>query len=90
MMVFVDNMNAHFRGMIMCHLMAETTDELDAFAKKLGLRRKWRQAGSWNHYDICLSMKKQAIAAGAREVTTREMVMLVREWREKNTAMLEK
>lgn len=84
-MVYIDNYNAPFRGMTMCHMMAETVEELDAFAKSIGLNPAWRQGGSWPHYDVAMSKKKQAIAAGAKEVTCRELVALVQGWRKNQT-----
>lgn len=37
-----------------CHLMADTSDELHAFAARLGLRREWcqHQGRVLEHYDL--------------------------------------
>lgn len=54
--------------MIMCHMWADTVEELHEAAEKLGLRRAWFQQppkASWEHYDISLSVKTKALAMGA-------------------------
>lgn len=78
-MVYVDNFNAPFGRMIMCHMVADTTDELLAMADKIGVSRRWIQdAGTYlEHFDICLSAKKKAIAAGAKEMGAREQARMV-------------
>ena len=70
MSVYVDDMNAPFRGMKMCHLIADTTKELLAMVDKIGVQRKWIQdAGTKReHFDICLSKKELAIKYGAVEI----------------------
>lgn len=70
-MVYVDNMNAKYRGMIMCHMIADTHDELIAMVDTIGVQRKHIQyAGTKNeHFDICLTKKRKALAAGATEVS---------------------
>lgn len=62
-------MNAAYRGMTMCHMMAD----------KIGVQRKWIQkAGTpHEHFDICLSKKKKAVAMGAKEVGWKEMADLM-------------
>lgn len=75
MPVYIDDYEAAFGRMIMCHMMADTREELDAMADKIGVARKWIQLeGRFPHYDICLSKKKQAIKLGAIEISAREMV----------------
>jgi len=57
-----------FRGMIMCHMFADTDEELEAMARKLGLRESWRQKPRESigpHYDIATSKRHQAIRLGA-------------------------
>lgn len=66
MTVYVDDMRAKFGRMVMCHMIADTDTELHAMADTIGLARKWFQG---DHYDISLSLRAKAIAAGAQEVT---------------------
>jgi hypothetical protein len=77
-MVYVDDFNAKYRGMIMCHMIADTTEELLGMVDKIGVQRKWIQdAGTpYEHFDICLTKKKKAIEFGAKEVNRREMATL--------------
>ena len=74
MTVYVDNMRAPYRRMVMCHMVADTEDELHAMADKIGVARKWYQG---DHYDVCLQMRALAVQNGAKEVTQRELVRLV-------------
>lgn len=76
MAVYVDNYNAPFRNMTMCHMMADTHKELITMASRIGVKLKWIQyPGRWNeHFDICLSKKKLAIQLGAIEVSSKDMI----------------
>lgn len=81
MPVYIDNYNASYQRMIMCHMIADTEEELHAMAKKIGIARKWHQAPpehKYSHYDICLSKKKQALRLGAIEVSTRRLILIAR------------
>jgi hypothetical protein len=77
-MVYVDNMDAPFGPMIMCHMIADTTEELLIMADKIGVARKWIQnAGTYSeHFDVCLSAKKKAIEHGAKEIGMRELAAM--------------
>ena len=77
-MVYVDDFNAPFGRMLMCHLVADTTGELLAMVDKIGVNRKWIQYPGTDkeHFDICLSKKKLAIKHGAKQVTARELVII--------------
>ncbi len=70
MTVYVDNYNTPFRGFIMCHMISDNLEELHTMAKKIGLKFAWFQnkKGDIPHYDVSLSKKKEAIAAGAVEL----------------------
>lgn len=78
MAVYVDNFNAKYRGMIMCHMIADTTEELLAIVDAIGVNRKWIQdaGNSFEHFDICLDKKQKAIALGAIEITPKELVKI--------------
>lgn len=68
-----------FGGMLMCHMAADTTEELNAMADKIGVSRRWIQkAGTYlEHYDICLSKRKLAVRAGAIEMGQLSMMRQV-------------
>lgn len=68
MTVYVDDVRHQFGRMIMCHLWADTLEELHDFATKIGMRRQWFQQppkASWEHYDISLGKKELALSLGA-------------------------
>ena len=75
MSVYVDNFNAKFGRMTMCHLIADTQTELFEMVDKIGVQRKWVQdyMQPREHFDICLSKKKKAIELGAIEINMREL-----------------
>jgi hypothetical protein len=60
-----------------CHLMADTPEELHAFAAELGLKRSWFQDHQpyW-HYDVTAGVRARALALGAQPVTAREAPFL--------------
>lgn len=73
MTVYVDSMRAHFGRMKMCHMLADSDAELHAMAEKIGVARRWHQSpGKDSHYDICMSKRVLAVAAGAVEITWRQ------------------
>lgn len=88
MTVYVDDMHlspmGQFGRMKMCHMIADTTDELLAMADKIGVARKWIQKrGTANeHFDIAISKRALAVQAGAIEITMRELANKCRERRQ--------
>jgi hypothetical protein len=70
-------MEAAYGRMKMCHMVADSTEELLAMAERIGVSHRWLQkAGTRHeHFDVCLSKKKDAISAGAIELTRREFGM---------------
>jgi hypothetical protein len=69
-MVYVDDMQAPYGRMIMCHMVAHTEEELHAMADAIGVARKWYQG---DHYDICLSKRALAVSLGAKEITRMDL-----------------
>jgi hypothetical protein len=68
MSVYVDDVRHAFGRMVMCHLWADTLDELLAMVDRIGVPRKWLQQpphAAWVHFDISLSKKRLALEAGA-------------------------
>lgn len=74
--VYVDNYKGRLGRMTMCHMIADSTEELLVMAFLIGIKHKWLQhAGEPDeHFDICLSKRKAAVANGAIEITAREGV----------------
>lgn len=75
-MVYIDCLNAKFGRMIMCHMVADTREELLAMCLMIGVNVKWLQDKDQytEHFDICLSKKKLAIEKfGAKEIGLGDM-----------------
>lgn len=75
MAVYVDDMKAPFGNMIMCHMLADTDEELHRMAEAIGVsRRHWQspEKTSGSHYDICLAKKALALRLGAIPITLRQ------------------
>lgn len=81
MAVYVDDQKNVCANMQMCHMLADTTDELHAMADRMGLKRAWFQPKSFPHYDLSQSKRKQAICLGAVEITGRQAVQIIRRLR---------
>lgn len=81
MSVYVDNL--FFTGKshswpydYACHMFADTVEELNEFANKLGLKRSWFQPHQpLPHYDLTANKRKLAVRLGAVQVD-REFVIL--------------
>lgn len=84
MAVYVDSMFRAYRGMRMCHLLADSRSELLAMVDKIGVDRKWIQhKGTYReHFDIAASKRKLAVEAGAIVVSRKELGELLKRRRE--------
>jgi len=69
--VYVDDMEAPFGRLIMCHMIADTHDELIAMVDAIGVDRKWiQQPGNHGeHFDIAKSKRALAVQLGAVEIS---------------------
>lgn len=89
MTVYVDNARIPRKigrlDTVWSHLTADTTEELHAFADRLGLRRAWFQTchithcspcPHW-HYDVTESKRQQAVRLGAVEITLHQLGELI-------------
>lgn len=78
MAVYVDDARHRLGRMVMCHMLADTDDELRAMARAIGVPERHHQG---DHFDVCLRSRARAIAAGAVEVTQRQAVQIRRRLR---------
>ncbi len=78
-MIYVDSMKAKYGRMIMCHMIADTKDELLLMADKIGVNRKWIQKENTHreHFDISLQARALAVRYGAKEITWKELGEIV-------------
>lgn len=74
MTIYVDDMRAAYRRMVMCHMIADNEDELHAMAARIAVARRWYQG---DHYDICLSKRTLAVRYGAIKITQRQLGLMV-------------
>ncbi|WP_088649699.1 DUF4031 domain-containing protein [Marinibacterium profundimaris] len=83
MAVYVDNMHLTEMGRFgpyrMCHMLADTTEELLAMADRIGMDHKWIQkAGTVHeHFDIPTYRRRMAVLYGAIEITMIEAGRIV-------------
>ena len=77
MAVYVDDMHLSlmgcFRGMKMCHMIADEEVELHRMAGRIGLELRRYQG---DHYDVPAEMRALAVTYGAVEITMRELAAL--------------
>ena len=75
MSVYVDPPVWPFGRMLMCHMVADTREELLAMVDKIGVARKWIQKRGTpdEHFDICKAKRALAVKAGAIEITWHEL-----------------
>ena len=67
MAVYVDNARLGRGGKLWCHLVADSLEELHAFASRLGLRRGWFQSSArYPHYDVTVALREKALTLGAK------------------------
>ncbi|MBB3344698.1 DUF4031 domain-containing protein [Luteimonas sp. RC10] len=79
MTVYVDDAVHLWRGERWAHLLADTLDELHAFAAQLGIpRRAFQNRTSGAHYDVTAALRERAIALGAMPISRHHDRALVR------------
>ena len=81
MSVYVDKAKNQYRGMLMCHMLADTSEELHAMAVRIGIQRRWFQNHKTPHYDICQSKRRLALLAGGIEIDRRQTVEIMKKLR---------
>ena len=88
MSVYVDDERMPYGRMFMCHMLADTTEELLEMADKIGVHRKWIQYPGTpkEHFDICLSKRAKALEMGALNADREKVVSVIRGKREASRA----
>lgn len=78
MTVYVDDMKASFSTMVMCHMIADSEEELHQMADQLGISRSHHQAPPrhHSHYDISQSKRALAIRKGAVEISQKTLACM--------------
>lgn len=74
MTVYVGPSIYPYGSMIMCHMAADSLDELHMMAGKIGIPRRYFQEGKRPHYDISKSKRKLAVLRGAVETDEQRIV----------------
>jgi hypothetical protein len=71
-----------------CHLYADTEEELHAFARRIGMRRRWAQVSRRGipHYDLTPGRRGHALILGAVPLTRREAFHLRQRLRDPGTS----
>ena len=79
MSVYVDSARNAYGRMYMCHMIADSSEELLAMAEKIGVQKQWLQNPGTprEHFDICSSKRKLAVQSGAIEVEILELGMML-------------
>lgn len=87
MAVYVDELKsyplAQWRHGKACHMIADSVDELKAFAVSIGMREEWFQPLSSPHFDLTEELRARAVEAGAIELERRPFVYKLQELRAK-------
>ena len=81
MAVYVDDKQIPYGRMKMCHVGADTREELLDMMTKLGIDHKYIQnEGTWReHFDISQSKRTKALKLGAIEVTSKRLIQILRD-----------
>ena len=74
MTVYVDNSQERYGRMVLCHMVADSVQELHEMADKIGIQRRWFENDRIPHYNICQSKRLKAIKNGAIEITSRGII----------------
>lgn len=77
-------MRAKFGRMVLCHMIADSDEELHAMAARIGMKPEWHQKPGTHHshYDISLSKRALAVRFGAIEINRAQLAAILKRKRE--------
>ena len=83
MAIYVDHARIPYRRMLMSHLLADSSQELEDARRNLGLPDGCTQypGTAKEHLDISESKRREALDMGALEISSRELVGIIRKRR---------
>ncbi len=77
-MIYVDKLRK-YRRQSYCHMISDhSLEELHRFAAKCGIARHWFHK---NHYDLRESERMWAVGRGAKEVSSKDIVRILKHGR---------
>jgi hypothetical protein len=84
MSVYVDEAVHPFGRMVMCHMVADSSEELLAMAARIGVAERWIQFRGTHreHFDVCKSKRAIAIDCGAQPISRRDLVAIINKRRQ--------
>ena len=77
MSVYVNKLRARYGGLTLCHLLADSVEELHAMAARIGVERGLFQQDRIPHYDLSRTKREEAIAAGALVIDRQQLEQLM-------------
>ena len=82
-MVYVDFAKNKLGRMLMCHMVADSEEELILMARKIGLSDRYHQfkGEAKSHFDICQQKRSLAVSMGAKEVSSKYIIEIIRKKR---------
>lgn len=57
-----------------CHMVADSISELHLFAEQIGVKKHFYHRARYFHYDLTSDQHVVAVAQGAKEVSSREIL----------------
>ena len=80
MAVYVDESKWQLGRMKMCHMIADSTEELLEMASLIGVKERHiqYQGTPKEHFDICKQKRESAIKHGAIQISSRDLVKRIR------------
>lgn len=79
-MVYVDFAKNKLGRMLMSHMVADSEDELILMAQKIGVSERYHQfkGEAKSHFDICQQKRNLAVSLGAKEVSSKYIIEIIR------------